>query len=159
MTAKFTVLGNTTLATASASVTFSSIPSGYKDLVVVVTSLADVGTTNFTMRFNGATTGYSSVVAYGDGSSAASYVGSSSIDLMAFGGATTAPALVTATVLDFSATNKHKSVLSRGNRSNQEASMSAGRWADTAAVTSLTIRTTTANNYAIGSTFRLLGVN
>tara|TARA_R110000764_G_scaffold223029_1_gene311821 strand:+ start:219 stop:710 length:492 start_codon:yes stop_codon:yes gene_type:complete len=155
-TSTYTLIDSVTLASSAASVTFSGISAtGKGDLVVVINSLADAGTTNFTMRFNGATTGYTSVTAYGDGTTAASYSSSSNLDLMAFGGATTAPSLVTATVLDYSATNKHKSVLSRGDRGDKQASMSAGRWADTAAVTSLTVRTTTANNYAIGSTFHL----
>tara|TARA_R110000822_G_scaffold14484_2_gene50905 strand:+ start:960 stop:1451 length:492 start_codon:yes stop_codon:yes gene_type:complete len=155
-TPTYTLIDSTTLGSSAASVTFSSISAtGKGDLVVVVNSLADAGTINFTMRFNGATTGYTAVTAYGDGGSAASFTSSSNLDLMAYGGNTTVPALVSATVLDFSSTNKHKTVLANGYRADKQASMSVGRWADTAAVTSLTIRTTTANNYAAGSTFFL----
>jgi len=155
-TPTYDLLASTTLTTSASSVTFSSISAtGKGDLVVTINSLADSGTTNFAIRFNGTTTPYSSVIAYSDGSSAASYASSSSIDLMAFGGATTMPAIVTATVLDYSATDKHKSVLARGDRADKQASMTAGRWASTAAVTSVTIHNTTTNNYAVGSIFNL----
>ena len=167
MTAKFTVLGNTTLATASASVTFSSIPGGYKDLVLV----ADYkGTTSSILNLywqanSDTTTGnYSVVHMSGDGSATSS---------SAFNGLQLSPiaspndtgsALVVCTWLDYSATDKHKSWLLRANTPISTAgapgvSAIAGRWASTAALTLITLTNQFSRDFAAGSTFRLLGVN
>ena len=159
MTAKFTVLGNQVLTTSAASITFSSIPGGHKDLVLIIEEKPASGTTNYQLRFNGDTgSNYSGLLAYGDGTSAASFT-TTTLNLMAYGGDSSMKALVKAQIQDYSATDKHKTVLARADRANQVSSMMAGRWASTSAITSLEIRTTTADNYGVGSTFRLLGVN
>ena len=164
MTAKYTVLGNTTLATASSSVTFSSIPGGYKDLVVVVEASTS-SSSHIQFRLNSDSgSNYNLVNMYGNGSSAGSYA-SSNISVGYF--TTTATpsigvkTIVNADFLDYSATNKHKSVISRAGKSASGTSGTdalANRWASTAAVTSLQV-IASAGSFEIGSTFRLLGVN
>ena len=157
MTAKFTVLGNTTLATASASVTFSSIPSGYKDLVLhtQVNTGSGIGV-NF-LKFNGdAVTEVEWVQMNGDGSSATSG---------AFGGVTYFQGLNNSSdtvihayqIMDYIATNKQTSGLYRGDGTTGTRA-SSFRWLSTSAVTSLEIASGT-NQFQAGSTFRLLGVN
>ena len=62
----------TTLTTAVASVTISSIPSAYTDLVMVFNGSASATDSLYT-RFNGDTaTNYSSTVLYGNGTTALS---------------------------------------------------------------------------------------
>jgi hypothetical protein len=158
MTAKFTVLGNTTLATASASVTFSSIPGGYKDLVLVIEVLASGGDLNPLTRLNGDSgSNYSAVSMDGNGSVTGSY-SYTDTNIAGVGATTTSRVLNTIDIMDYSATNKHKSVLLRSNRASASAWASALRWANTSAVTSVSV-TASANSFAAGSTFRLLGVN
>ena len=164
MTAKFTVLGNTTLATASSTVTFSSIPGGYKDLVLVVNAATTSNYSGASFRLNGDTgTNYSAVRASGDGSSASSTSASASAaGYLTFNAAapTTEANNIVAEFLDFSATNKHKTVLVRSGSTSGAApgvEMIANRWANTAAITTLLVFT--GSSFAAGSTFRLLGVN
>jgi len=57
---------------------------------------------------------------------------------------------------DASATDKHKSVISRNSNATGTVNMSAVRWANTAAVTSITI--SCSSNIAAGSTLALFGV-
>jgi hypothetical protein len=65
-------------------------------------------------------------------------------------------------VMDYSATDKHKTVLVRANTNAPSVSgvvyASAGRWASTSAVTSLVLLPEVGPNFAIGSTFNLFGV-
>jgi hypothetical protein len=163
MTAKFTVLGNTTLTTSSASVTFSSIPSGYKDLVLVVEQTGAGVNAWINVRFNGDSgTNYYGVSMAGSGSSTQSATLTQSY--LAVGGGVeysdgTNPQQAILQISDFSATDKHKTMLSTSNvavGSGVGTAAYAGRWANTAAITSISFVNRT---FAAGSTFRLLGVN
>lgn len=159
MTAKYTVLGNTTLTTASASVTFSSIPGGYKDLVLVVNAKGDTSNSALEPYFNGDTgANYPVVLMYSDGS-ASSFGQTFTKARMGVSSATTTEASMgILQVMDFSATDKHKSFLARSTeRGTSAVTAVAGRWANTAAITSIDLSPT--NGFAAGSTFRLLGVN
>ena len=161
MTAKYTVLGNTTLATASASVTFSSIPGGYKDLVLVATITSNV-TTDIDFRFNGSSASvYSQVIMSGNGSSTFSPSGSNTyLRPTYYGGATAAVGNnVIMQIMDYSATNKHKTILSRTSNANDGVDAAAGRFAVTDAITSIEVFNISGRIWQIGSTFRLLGVN
>jgi hypothetical protein len=110
------------------------------------------------MRFNGDSgSNYSNMVAYGDGSSTASASGSgTSFELGYF---TTNPAMSITQVLDYSATDKHKTTLIRygSPASSNITAMRVARWASTSAITSITLTTTT-GTYSIGTTFSLYGI-
>ena len=66
--------------------------------------------------------------------------------------------ITTYDLLDYSATDKHKTILVRfGSNSDSIALAAAGRWASTSAITSIRIYRET-GSFAIGSTFELYGV-
>ena len=156
MTAKYTVLGNTTLTTSSASVTFSSISSGYKDLAIVVeTTLTGSASINFRLN-NDSGSNYSFVLMRGNGSAADS--GTTSSGTQGTFGYSVGKSLVRIDLLDYSATDKHKPLLSRLDNSTY-AFAHANRWADTSAVNRIDFILTGGESFAAGSTFRLLGVN
>jgi hypothetical protein len=70
----YTLISSQVLSSSAASVTFSSIPSTYKDLVLRVSSRETAGstTTTFFVRYNGdSSTIYSDTVIYGQGSTGA----------------------------------------------------------------------------------------
>jgi len=48
----YTPIASQTLGSAASSVTFSSIPQGYTDLVLVINSVAASSTNNMDMSFN-----------------------------------------------------------------------------------------------------------
>ena len=158
MTAKYTVLGNTTLATTSASVTFSPIPGGYKDLVLVVNG----GVTSnfqFRVRFNGDTgANYSYVQMYGEPNGAGSDSNTLDHIRVVFGDSSN-KGMATLEVMDYSDTSKHKTVLARevGNSESYLVAR-ASRWANNSAITSMQI-IPHAGSLQTGTTFRLLGVN
>jgi hypothetical protein len=159
-TSTYTPLANLTLGSSAASVTFSSISQAYRDLILVCTGTAS-GNVNLGARFNSDTgSNYSFVTMYGNGSSATSASGTDTyMPITNAGYWTTAnPATATLTVMDYSATDKHKTTLSRGNNSAVAVDAAASRWANTAAVTSITVIGSNANTFAAGSTFELYGI-
>lgn len=157
-TPTYTPLANLTLSSSAASVTFSSISQAYRDLVLVM----DIKTTveaNVGIRFNSDTSGntkYNRVRMRGNGSTATS--DSSSGDEIFYIGATpnsTVAAQAILNIQDYSATDKHKTILMRSGRADQDLWGAAIRWADTSAMTAIVI---SAGNLASGSTFALYGI-
>jgi hypothetical protein len=161
-TPTYTLIDSVTLATATTSVTFSSISAtGKGDLVLVVDATAASSGIQPYFRINGDSgSNYFQVFMEGDGSTAAS--GTFALTSMYFSrsiGAIPATGvgrgMIITNVVDYSATDKHKSVLSRHGSTAFGVGAMAGRWASTAAVTSLTMFSNGGGGFDIGSTFNL----
>jgi hypothetical protein len=60
-------------------------------------------------------------------------------------------------ILDYSATDKHTTIISRANNAVNGTEAFVNRWANTAAVTSVQIFTST-GNWSIGTTAALYGI-
>jgi hypothetical protein len=157
-TPTYTPLATVTLGTATGSVTFSSIPATYRDLILVLDGTR-TGNNNIQFRFNNdSATNYSWVVAAGNGSSADSYTESLTfIPVAAYVLQTNTQLNTIFQIMDYSATDKHKTALGRFSQAGSSVSMVAGRWANTAAITS--IRVFTGNNdFGTGTVMSLYGV-
>ena len=154
-TPTYTLIDSVTLGTSASSVTFSSISAtGKGDLVLTMEFKGSGGNAYGALRFNGDTgSNYSTTFALGDGS-APGQGGGTSDKIAVFAATTTSSYLEQYQIMDYSATDKHKSLLRRGNRADYRVDMLAGRWANTAAITSIEIFALT-NSYAAGSTFHL----
>jgi hypothetical protein len=156
-TPTYTPLATVTLGSSASSVTFSNIPATYRDLILVprwigtggvalrIRPNSDSGNaTSVNMRGNGSTTGSGTGTtiefAYADGGG--DYVG-------------------TVQFMDYSATDKHKTVLTRSSNGDLSGTnyvwAFAARWASTSAMTSLVL-IQSSGNIAAGSTFNLYGV-
>lgn len=111
------------------------------------------------LQFNGDTgTNYFWVGAYGNGTSATS--NSLSGQTQAFfdnWGLVSANSNALIHILDYSATDKHKSFLARANDSTTSSEMSASRWANTAAITSVLVKGN--GNWTAATTMALYGVS
>lgn len=153
-------LANLTLSSGDSSITFSSIPATYRDLVLVVSGSSTLGGF-FAMKVNASATGYSRVAMAGNGSTTTSYTGGSTefIDTGFAIGANNSFVHI-ANFMDYSATDKHKTVLVRGNTpqntANQPIAAGAFRWANTNAITSIEVFM--GNNFDSGTTFDLYGI-
>jgi len=149
-----------TLGSAASSVTFASIPQTYRDLVLVAVALGST-TLQGRVRLNSDSgSNYSSVRMSGNGSSStsASLASQTSGSISTIATATTGGALqVELQIQDYSATDKHKTMLSRADQSATGAEAFAVRWASTSAVTSVQILTST-GNWAVGGTFSLYAI-
>lgn len=157
-------LANITLGSSSSSVTFSSIPATYRDLVLVVNgSPTTTAYPSIVGRLNGDTgSNYTAIKMSSDGASGSSSLITSS-DLriandFGAGNSTTGRFVIVATLMDYSATDKHKTLLSRsGSTSPAGTEALAARWANTAAVTSFQVFVGV-SAFAAGSTFALYGI-
>ena len=167
-TSTYTPLANITLGSTATSITFSSISQSYRDLVLVVFSRdtnASVVTTQF-LRVNNVSSGnlYSNVLMQGT-SGGANSTSSSSQNEWGIGfsaGANASSGIFaqnTYHFMDYSATDKHKTVLARNDAAdatNGGARAAALRYADTAAIT--TINVLPATSFAAGTTATLFGI-
>lgn len=154
-------LATITLSATATSVTFSSISQAYRDLVLVANIASTTDYVNVRFQFNADTgANYSNVWMYGTGSSAVSSSNTTSGIQVAYDMVrTTANPRnnVVLNVMDYSATDKHKSALLRQDGPADATAAVAGRWANTAAVTSI-VAVLNSGSFAIGSTFTLYGV-
>jgi hypothetical protein len=159
-TPTYTPLANVTLGAAASSITFGSIPATYRDLICVVVATGST-TLQGRIRLNADTgSNYNSGRMSGSGSAATSAgaVNQSSGNLSVIAQATTTGALqMNINIMDYSATDKHKTIVSRADQAANGTEAFITRWANTAAVTSVQILTST-GNWASGSTFALYGV-
>lgn len=156
-TPTYVALGTITLASATSSLVFSSIPATYRDLILILRG--STGTTALTgVRLNADTgSNYSWVLMRGNGSNAASASGTETyVPIWYAGNPQSGVGIVQ--IMDYSATDKHKTALVRQDTDNDVTAAFATRWANTAAVTSLTVRTST-SSFNIGTTISIYGVN
>jgi hypothetical protein len=155
-TPTYTALANITLGGPSASVTFASIPSSYRDLVIVFNGGVISGDHNLVVAFNSDTTSgnYTGRSMSGTGSAAST---SGVVRLLNdFGYLQANQAVIITQIMDYSATDKHKMYLSRSNNAANGVAGLGARWANTAAITSIAL--TSGANFATGTTFSLYGV-
>jgi hypothetical protein len=161
--AAMVALANLTLGSAQASVSFGSIPTtGYRDLRLVVNA-ATSAEGNIYIQVNSDTgNNYWRVNMRGFGASSTGsshgFGGGSRIDSnYSTGLQTTSRAINTYDFMDYSATDKHKTILIRANHSDEVDAL-AGRWANTAAITSILVSANGTTTFTAGSTFSLYGV-
>jgi hypothetical protein len=163
-TPTYTPLATVTLGTAASSVTFSSIPATYRDLILVITVKSVSGNGYPYLRLNADSGNNYNRVSVSGGSAgvrSALDAGLSFISLSYDAFAITSDGFDSTTqFLDYSATDKHKTTLTRANQAaggTTTAEALANRWANTAAITSAQLLLSS-GNFAAGSTFNLYGV-
>ena len=148
----YTQIASTTLGSAASSVTFSSIPATYTDLVLVVDSTTTSGSVDTRIRMNGDTsTNYSRTYLYGDGSSAVS--GRNTTDDGIGSGSKTIH-----NVMNYSNTTTYKTAVARYGTAGSLTLAQVALWRSTAAVTSLQIFHLS-STFTAGSTFNLYGIS
>ena len=161
-------MANLTLASATSTVIFSSIPATYRDLVLVISARTSSAATSDTvnLRFNGdIAANYAQVRLFNSGSTASSNT-SASLTSLEIGripsnnSSNTTLGPVFYQVFDYAATNKFKSGLGRSGALPTESITDNvfGRWSSSAAITSITLTCSPGPNFAAGSTFALYGI-
>lgn len=166
MPATYEPIATTTLSSAAASITFSSIAGTYTDLkLVIVGASATEG--RLLLRFNSdSATNYSYTVIKGDGTTAASHRGTSQDYWRSYETVfpTTNAGLATVEIFSY-AGSTNKTLLYTGamdkNGSGTITSV-VGLWRSTSAITSITCYsgnlTTTTYNFNTGTTATLYGI-
>lgn len=150
------LLNQIELSSTASSVTFSNIPQGYGDLVLAVDARA--AQADVRLRINGDTgASYNWLYAEGNGSSGSSNSSANQASFGYFYVSTATNFVSVLNFMDYSATDKNKSLLIRNNQASARVSMIVGRWANTSAITSIELFTTPTGGYSAG-TFSLYGV-
>ena len=155
-TPTYTPLATVTLGGTASSVTFSSIPATYRDLILVISGTTS-SDSSFFLQYNADTgSNYSQVLMSGNGSTASSFSGTSTGAEVGVVYGTLGNTITQ--IIDYSATDKHKTALSRSNTAANIVFASATRWANTAAITSVRAYYQTAATWQTGTTFNLFGI-
>lgn len=162
-------IADTTVSTPVSSITFSSIPTGYTDLMLVCSARRTAIYADSFIRFNSDSgANYSWIQALADGSNASGYGLSaqtyaqaghfssrSSYSANAFGsGNIYIPNYATSNFKSFSV-----DAVNENNATQASSMLVAGLWSSTAAITSITLLPDIGyGEYATNSTFTLYGV-
>jgi len=151
-------IASQTLGSAAASVTFSSIPQGYTDLVIVVNGKATSSTPDMYVRFNNDSSAlYSYTRMYGDGSSAASDRGSGQTLGYTGNWDTTEQTITKIQIQNYSNSTTFKTWLSRSDCPRILTMAYACLYRSTNPITSVTIGAGT-QSMASGTTFSIYGI-
>ena len=165
----YTLIASNTLSSSAASVTFSSIPNTFTDLVLKGSSRSAGGNQAFAilLRFNSdSATNYSDTTIEGSGSAASSYRESNSV----YGYITNGNVGSSATANTFSnwelylpnyTVNSNKPFadfsVTETNATAAKMSADAGLWRNTATISSIVL-TDNGGNFVSGSSFFLYGI-
>lgn len=159
----YTAIATSTLGSAASSVTFSSIPATYTDLVLV----SNFGTTAAGevsgLRLNTDTaTNYSTTSIYGSSGQGVIAFKRSNDTVMNYGNWTgTTTGLNESNciyhIMNYSNTTTYKTAIGRSNNAPAQTEITIGLWRNTAAVTSVTFLVSTTTLKA-GATVTLYGI-
>ena len=156
MTATYEKIATTTLGSAAASTTFTSISGAYTDLVLVIAGVLTSGTQSAAVQFNSDTgSNYSRTLLYGNGTTALSTRSSSATtsELGVLDSATQGNTIYH--FMNYSNTTTYKTFIARGNVASEQVRVGVGLWRSTSAITSITVL---ASDFATGCTFTLYGI-
>ena len=166
MPATYEKIATTTLGSANATVSFTSIGSGYTDLRLVLVGTVTTGGGFGHLRFNSdSATNYSFTNVYGDGTSAASSRQTSVnsikiLDNITGGGtSSTIPFLTEIDIFSYAgSTNKTAMQRFSGDKNGSGITISlVGLWRSTSAITEVSI-TSSDSTFKIGTTATLYGI-
>lgn len=159
----YTQIASTTLGSAAASVTFSSIAGTYTDLVIVMQPALSVSNNAIYLDFNNDTaTNYSWTALTGNGSSATSARGSnqglgSVANDVLYPVSTLGNTTIVIQCQNYSNTTTNKTYIVRGGQAASGTQALVGLWRSTAAINAIKFYAS-ASNFSVGSTFSLYGI-
>lgn len=171
MASTYTLISSQVLASSASSVTFSSIPATYTDLVLRMSARTDnaAANNNVNVQLNSDTaSNYSAVTVRGNGATAGTTIVSSltsiqeSIQVDGSTATTNTFGNTEIYIPSYTASqNKPLSMFSVQENNNSSAYIvaAANLWRNTAAVTSIYLVPNTASNFIIGSSFYLYGIS
>jgi hypothetical protein len=158
----YDALATVTLSATASSITFSGIPSGYKHLQLRSLCFGSNNQENLYIRFNGDTgSNYARHYLLGDGSSAsASATAPDTGGVFSNTSTATSPYVAICDILDFSNSNKFKTLRALSGRDTNGAgdiTLRSSLWRNTAAVTDINIYAGV-GTLSSGTTIALYGI-
>lgn len=163
MATTYEKIATNTLSSATGTVTFSSIPATYTDLVLVMNLKGSTTNLYPVLQFNSDTgTTYSQTGIYGTGTAAGSQRTSGSNQIYITSNATMSNTDFNFNSIvhlqNYSNATTYKTVLSRSNNAANEVDSNVGLWRSTAAINIIDIKCLSTGTFSVGSTFTLYGI-
>lgn len=157
----YEAIATQTLGSNAGSVTLSSIPATYTDLVLVMNIIGNAAQQIY-FQVNGDTaSNYSSTLLEGNGTAAsstrASNQGVGYISIVATTSTTNPNFNAIVNFMNYSNTTTYKTVINRANNAAAGVDATVSLWRSTAAINSINISPST-SSFATGSTFSLYGI-
>jgi len=159
------IASNTVGSGGASSVTFSSIPATYTDLVVKVSARSTSTTIGLQLELNGSTSSITTINLEGKGSGSDSYSSTNIAGYLVPSSATANTFGNTEIYIPNYTSSNYKSVsvdsVNENNGTSAYSVLTAWLWSNTAAITSLVFQTDapSTNSFAQYSTFYLYGIS
>jgi hypothetical protein len=156
MPATYDCIATTTLGSAQGSVTFSSIPSTFTDLVLVISTRTSGGNAmTYQLNTDSTASNYSQTALGGDGSTAFSFRQS----LNTLGAANSSAFNVYRfNFQNYSNTTTFKTVLASGGNASADVRSAVSLWRNTSAINQIILAMYSGETFQSGSTFTLYGI-
>jgi hypothetical protein len=144
---------------SSATITFSSIPGTYTDIIIMGTSKGSFNDENINIRFNSDTgANYSWTILDGNGSGASSDRNSTSNNTYIRGGVSgTSNSANIFQINNYANTTTYKTAITRANNTGARLRAVVGLWRSTSAITSVSL-VNDSGNFSTETTFTLYGI-
>jgi hypothetical protein len=154
-----TPIATTTLTTGAATITFSSIPQGYTDLMFVTSGASQpAGGGSVKLQFNGdAGNNYSYIYMFGSGSGSGSSGAFANVSGCLVNRHNTTDGSGWTSIMNYSNTTTYKSLISRGGGNNIAITL-GGMWRSTSAITYISCSMESGPGFAAGFTATLYGI-
>jgi len=153
----YTPIATNTLGSATASVTFSSIPSTYTDLILICNVSATAGSPIIRVEYNADATNYSDTFLSGNGTSASSGRDSNVAYISLDPSLSTGISNNIIQIFNYANTNVFKTLIARGNNAANGTIATVGLWRNTNAINAVKL-TISSSTFISGSTFTLYGI-
>jgi len=162
MATTYDKIASTTLGSAAASITFSSIAASWTDIRLVLVAKGDGGLANARLTYNSDNgTNYSRTTLGGNGSTTSSYQNTNNtyIDLGLANLSETIPSMLTYDIFSYAGSTFKTVLLTSSQDYNGSGAVEriVGLWRSTSAITTIKIESTI-NNYAAGTIATLYGI-
>ena len=158
MASTYEPIYTTTLSSSASSITFSSVPQTYTDIIVSTVLTSTGGNQIVGARFNSDTgSNYSRTGLRGVGSAAETFTfgNESYLYSIAFAYPYVSNSLIH--IMNYSNTTTYKTILSRHNAAQNVTEVTTGLWRNTNAISTISL-TISGNDFASGSTFTFYGI-
>jgi hypothetical protein len=156
-------IATTTLGSAAASITFSSIPATYTDLRLVLVGTSSTTNTQYVTFNNDTATNYSHTQVYGNGTAASSFANTNIAYIKwasdVVGASSTIPLMATLDVFSYAGSTNKTALLTNNQDLNGSGVVDykVGLWRSTAAINRIDIGRT-GGNFNAGTTATLYGI-
>lgn len=159
MPATYDKIATATAAGGATSISFTSIPSTYTDLVIVINGAYSAAVGVY-VQFNGdnspSGTNYSQTLLFGTGS-AASSTRASNFNWAAIGYLGSENSTTICSIMNYANTTTFKTAIGRGNSASNLTLSSVALWRSTAAINRVDLLSTT-STYTAGTTATIYGI-